>query len=95
MCVDYYFKPTIKYIRVDINFDKFILSNWTRLNLEHMNLSEFVKKLKDFEESSNVIIKYKDRNYYLELVDYHDEYPNFFHSYRGYYEDIAIAIGKK
>lgn len=68
-----------------------------------MNVGEFIQKLDSLEKTSKVVIKYKDRKYYFKLVSYHnmredlrlDNYPDFFHSYRGYYKDIAIAIGKK
>lgn len=66
-----------------------------------MNLGDFIKELKKIPSSALVVIKHNETNFYLKIVEYHDylysehTYPMFFHSYRGYYKDLAISIGKK
>lgn len=38
-----------------------------------MNLGEFIEELKKFPQSSKIIVKYGDLNYYLKIMKYYDE----------------------
>lgn len=61
-----------------------------------MSLLSLIDKLKILPPTSKVFIKYKDKTYYLTISpdaeDEEDDYPKFFHSYRGYYEDLSVSI---
>lgn len=64
-----------------------------------MNLGEFITKLSTFPQNAKIIIKTDNSLFYPKAVVYvnHDidNYPYFFHSYRGYYEDIALSLSSK
>ena len=66
--------------------------------MEKMNLGQFIENLSSFPKSLLVVFITKtNKKYYPKIIKYHSEEnnPKIFHSYRGYYCDIAISIGKK
>jgi len=63
-----------------------------------MNLGQFIDNLSCFPKSLLVVFITKtNKRYYPKIIEYHSEEnnPKIFHSYRGYYCDIAISIGEK